>query len=580
MASYAFLRGIVRIDRVRIGTDADETLQGYFRNDLLEGRGGADTLDGGFGFDLASYARSKKGVFVSLDPEFFPDDPVVVPPEGFSSDPIGDRFVSIEGLVGSRFDDYLIGDGGDNILIGLDGNDHLKGGDGNDTLVGGAGADDLQGGNGIDTVSYVDSKGGVLVSLQAGTGLGGYATGDTYQRIENVVGSTKNDQITGDNRENVLRGGKGNDRLRDLAGDDFVYGDEHNDTLIAGMGKDHFDGGDGVDTLSFEELSTGVWVSLGSSWGLASTGSDGSVNRGPTPAYSYSLNAGGQPDAGDSGDVVINIENVTGTDSNDRIHGSDGNNVLSGLAGNDLIDGASGDDTILPGLGEDRIFAGPGIDTVSYADHPTGIEAILDEVLYELSMAAWDIDANGSVIEGTKDSLREVENIFGTDFRDKLWGDDGPNGIFGNGGDDTIYGKDGDDLLIGNKGEDWLSGGIGHDKMYGADSPIDGESDTFYFSDPNEGGDLVGDYEIGIDMLLFNSQAFLFGIVDGPVAITEDGKQLVQNSNPQAETDQPTFLYDTDIGYLSFDPDGEGSERPIFMAEIVGVPYLDAVWIG
>ena len=52
---------------------------------------------------------------------------------------------------------------------------------------------------------------------------GGHAEGDTLMGIENVIGSAFDDSIVGDDRNNVLEGGAGDDTLmggtgtRDLA---------------------------------------------------------------------------------------------------------------------------------------------------------------------------------------------------------------------------------------------------------------------------------------------------------------------------------------------------------------------------
>ncbi|MET0360870.1 MAG: calcium-binding protein, partial [Sphingobium sp.] len=134
--------GSTHDDRL-VGAAGAESLYGGEGNDILEGGAGADLLDGGAGQDIASYAGSDRGVRVSLDGSL---------QDG--GDPAGDRFVSIEGLEGSRFDDTLIG----GAL-----NDTLIGGDGDDILLGLGGADRIDGGAGFDTVDYSASFEGVKV---------------------------------------------------------------------------------------------------------------------------------------------------------------------------------------------------------------------------------------------------------------------------------------------------------------------------------------------------------------------------------------------------------------------------------
>ena len=63
----------------------------------------------------------------------------------------GDRYSSIEEVVGSSFKDKLIGNSAANGFAGGDGNDVLKGGAGGDGLSGQAGDDVLKGGAGGDS---------------------------------------------------------------------------------------------------------------------------------------------------------------------------------------------------------------------------------------------------------------------------------------------------------------------------------------------------------------------------------------------------------------------------------------------
>ena len=71
------------------------------------------------------------------------------------NDAVGDRFVSIENVRGSRFKDEIDGDDGANVLAGHQGNDNIAGDRGDDTIKGGAGHDDLYGDGGDDLSSEV-----------------------------------------------------------------------------------------------------------------------------------------------------------------------------------------------------------------------------------------------------------------------------------------------------------------------------------------------------------------------------------------------------------------------------------------
>ena len=107
-----------------------EVLSGLEGNDTLEGREGQDSLRGGDGFDFASYVSAPVGVTASLHSQILNT--------GHAS---GDSYHSVEGLLGSAFDDTLTGDIGPNVLDGRDGNDTLTGRFGNDVLAGGLGDD-------------------------------------------------------------------------------------------------------------------------------------------------------------------------------------------------------------------------------------------------------------------------------------------------------------------------------------------------------------------------------------------------------------------------------------------------------
>ncbi|WP_299776062.1 tandem-95 repeat protein, partial [uncultured Tateyamaria sp.] len=116
------------------GGAGDDTLNGGWGNDTLDGGVGADSLNGGDGFDVATYNSQ---VTVSLQDTSLN-----------TGQAAGDTYVSIEGLIGSRYDDVLYGGVGDDILNGGDGNDTLNGGSGADSLDGDWGDDILYGDDG------------------------------------------------------------------------------------------------------------------------------------------------------------------------------------------------------------------------------------------------------------------------------------------------------------------------------------------------------------------------------------------------------------------------------------------------
>lgn len=146
------IRGLSGADKLYGGEGEDQLyggagidrLFGGSGSDILEGGAGSDWLYGGEGNDYASYTESRGAVTINLS-------------TGVNSggDAQGDRYESIESLVGSRHKDRLTGNDGANDLNGYHGNDFIWGGagddfvdghHGNDTLFGGSGNDQLLGG--------------------------------------------------------------------------------------------------------------------------------------------------------------------------------------------------------------------------------------------------------------------------------------------------------------------------------------------------------------------------------------------------------------------------------------------------
>ena len=105
-------------------------------DDSLRSGAGADQLDGGDGFDTATYANrgtdAASGVTVVL---------AGGTATGAGAPGENDTLTGIENLQGTARNDTLIGDDGANIIQGLDGDDAITGGKGADLLYGGAGND-------------------------------------------------------------------------------------------------------------------------------------------------------------------------------------------------------------------------------------------------------------------------------------------------------------------------------------------------------------------------------------------------------------------------------------------------------
>ena len=229
------LNGGAGMDRM-YGEDGDDTLNGGAEddvlsggagNDVLHGEAGFDTLIGGRGDDLllgggdldvVSYQYATSGVTVSLAHEYAQD---VGGGEG------KDTLNSIEGLIGSAFNDVLTGDQLDNLFEGGGGNDRIDG-----SL-------------GTDTANYRSSSDGVTVDLRiAGAQFVSASQGsDTLIGIEFLTGSHFNDVLRGDSADNFLQGRLGNDTFSGGGGTDRIYGGQGEDTVeFTGASTDYLIG--------------------------------------------------------------------------------------------------------------------------------------------------------------------------------------------------------------------------------------------------------------------------------------------------------------------------------------------------
>jgi len=151
-----------------------------------------------------------------------------------TGDALGDTYTAIENVTGGSAADNITGDANANTIDGGAGTDTLNGGNGDDILIGGAGGDNLTGGGGIDTTSYATATVGVTANMTTPAQNTGDAAGDTYNTIENLLGSAFADTLRGDANANAIEGGAGNDTLTGNAG---------NDTFV-------FHAGFGLDTIS------------------------------------------------------------------------------------------------------------------------------------------------------------------------------------------------------------------------------------------------------------------------------------------------------------------------------------------
>ena len=299
---------------VLVGDDGANWLEGRSGNDQLIGGNGADTLIGGLGndsldggqqtsladtsnvsnqYDVVDYSSEGAAVTINLSPNGM---------AGVASGSTAgnDLLINIELVVGSAFNDKITGSdrGLSEIFRGGLGDDTIEGGSANDT------------GRGFDFVDYSRALGGVTVSLQSGTASGADGN-DVISGIEGVLGSPHNDTIQGNDADNFLQPGKGDDSI---------------------------DGGLGLDRLSLQNSSGPVTVDM----------------------------VQGQVTGAEGNDTFINIEQIRGSAFADSIFGDEQANDFQARAGDDSAFGGAGDDTIHGGAGNDLVDGGVGRDTARF----------------------------------------------------------------------------------------------------------------------------------------------------------------------------------------------------------------------
>lgn len=211
--------------------------------------------------------------------------------------------------------------------------------------------------------------------------------GDSRSLIENAVGGSGADAITGNQAANTLEGGAGKDTLTGGAGDDLIDGGHANDTTVFSgsrldysvtlMGDGSFDvvdlrsaSPDGHDLLRGIEY---FWFS-DRTYAASEFGGeppppdpvDPLVEKPADPPLETPIDLPVMPPPpppqgrtvkGTSGHDIISI-----TTSKSSLRSTEGSDYISGGAGNDTIHGDGGNDVINGGVGKDRLYGGKGKD--------------------------------------------------------------------------------------------------------------------------------------------------------------------------------------------------------------------------
>lgn len=381
------------------GYGGNDTIYGLGGDDVIVGGAGADTIYGGTGKDRAAYFGSSAGVIVSL-----------MTGAGLGGDAEGDILSGIEDLTGSNYNDFLIGNNGANVLSGLAGNDTLKGGGGadelfggsdNDMLHGGTGGDYLHGGSGIDTASYSGSSEGVFVALISDHATGGDAQGDELDLIENLTGSSHDDNLWGDNGVNVLNGEGGHDTLKGYGGADTLNGGSGNDQLFGMDGDDILNGGAGDDTMKGGAGNDQYYVNSAADI-VTELAGEGTADVVYANISDYVM--ADNIEIVSLADSLVGL-NAHGNDLNNTMFGNANDNALNGGVGADHLNGLGGNDTFVFVAGQangDTVYEfngnGAGVgDVLKFSGYGTIAEGA---TFHQITATQWQVtSADGTMQE-------------------------------------------------------------------------------------------------------------------------------------------------------------------------------------
>lgn len=535
-----------------VGNDQDNTFRPVAGADIIDGRGGYDTIRYSANFSGSTDIFSAVGTFnltagatVNLD-------------TGTATDNWGDTdtFTSIEAAHGSNFADDLTGtelaSGDRSQLRGLGGNDILRATALDTNITADYREDTATVRVNLSTADAV--LGGVVVG--GGTARDGFGGTDTLVMIQSIRGSNVNDVILGSDRNDRLEGEGGDDTIDGGAGNDSVRGNAGNDALQGGAGDDALRGGAGIDTyadsagydsIGFNDGGAAQGVVASLTTGLITDQFGNAESIGASNDFEYLIGSELADDL-EGKALAGNIIQLTGGAGNDTLRaGSGGAEVVAAyqlapgrivadltLASGQVSDGygntdtllgvasirGSGFDDLITGndqgnwfrgeAGNDTIDAAGGFDVLNYANSST---TPISGIIATLNNGA------GTVRDGLggTDTVTGFERIDGSRLADTITitGTQGMH-LFGNAGDDVITGGDGDDYIDGGLGLDTANGGAGHDTILVSDGTL---SEVYSGGSGQDrfliGTTLAGDYESVVADIVADFEAGAAGdIVD------------------------------------------------------------------
>ena len=507
-------------------TDGDDSIYGFWRDDVLDGGAGNDYLNGGDGDDTYLFGY------------------------GYGQDVIYDGMVSI---FTNENDKLLFGEGitKDDVAWSRNGHDLIG------TLSDGSSIT-------IEKQFFANNFGHRYFDIE----LFEFADGSvvTLAEIEAQLKSSSDgdDEIIGFFGDDVLDGGAGNDYLNGKDGDDtYVFGFGYGQDVI-------YDGMTSIFTNEHDRLRFGegvtvddvTWSRNGNSNDLIATLTDGSQ-----------LTIQSQFMANSFGHRYFDIEHFEFADGTEisiwdiqqiLLQGTDGDDILYGFAGEDVFDGGAGEDKFYGGsyadtyhfdigYGHDRVYDQPlsiflvedpdkvvfgqGVNEanvqVTWAGHnnrdlvltiESGETITVDYYRSWLNVVEEYHFADGTIWKSPELMARYVAGAV-SDGNDVLNGYGDLSGeVDAGAGNDVVSGFDGNNIYVGGHGDDTITGGTGDDVYRyelgdGSDTIIENNgngADTLAFGSSVQTSDVI------IDKAENDAESIILKISDGAEILLKD----------------------------------------------------------
>lgn len=422
-------------DQIIGSNAADAIVYGLLGDDTFYASDGADAFDGGGNTAAGdTYDFSAVAGIVQVDLSLNGNE---VTQDGFGANV--ETITNVENIIGGSADDIITGDDADNYLEGRGGDDTLAGGQGDDTLDGGA---DGASGDWAD-YSAATAAQSVTVNL-AGATTDQYGDTDTLLNIENVIGGSGNDTITGNASDNILQGGAGN-------GNDYFYASQGDDDYQGGS-----DGGSflslAVDILRYDlfggtisidwntstisktlDASTDTYNGIEWIFGTAGVDTVSFTNAATVTLF-------GNVSIVNTTSYLIYIENYEGSNFNDTLSAP--------LITNSTINGNGGDDAIYAGISNGYTYTlNGGTQTTKDTLYLTSIS---QNLTFSLTNAT---DGTATSTGGETNNFTGFEEFRLGAGADKIYGSaQSDSKVYGGGGNDTFYASAGADDFDGEGG--------------------------------------------------------------------------------------------------------------------------------